>query len=116
MKTLVMSILAFSLLSTAAAAQDDWESLPDPTRPVMARQAPAGGLALQSTFISPSRRVAVINGRTLGLGERVGDAVIADIRPYEVVLNKNGRETRLRMLPRLAKETTEDGSDDNLTD
>lgn len=112
MKMLFTPILAV-VLATAASARDDWELLPDPTRPAAAtRQAPDGGLALQSTLISPSRRVAVINGREVGVGERVGDAVVADIRPYEVVLNKNGRETRLRMLPRLEKETPEDGSND----
>lgn len=114
MKLRIIMMLALTGFGAEALAQDDWAALPDPTRPIgAARAAPAGGLALQSTLVSPSRRIAVINGRTVGVGERIGDAVVADIRPYEVVLDRNGRETRLRMLPRLDKEKTDHAAHDH---
>jgi hypothetical protein len=58
---------------------------------------------LQSTRVSSWQRVAVISGRTVGVGDAVDGAIVADIRPYEVLLKKDGRETTLRMLPRLDK-------------
>jgi hypothetical protein len=60
---------------------------------------------LQSTFISTSQRRAVISGKTYTVGDKFGGGVIADIQPYEVVLKQAGRETRLRLLPKLVKET-----------
>ncbi|MCK7577903.1 MAG: hypothetical protein MZV65_20445 [Chromatiales bacterium] len=43
------------------------------------------------------------------VGDRVGDAVVVDIRPYEVILNRGGRESRLRLVPRLDRVKGEDG-------
>jgi len=81
--------------------------LVDPTRPP-SRQVetePAYmGPVLQSTIIAPGHKRAIISGRTYAVGERIGAAVITQIAPYEVTLNKDGRETRLRIVPSLAKE------------
>jgi hypothetical protein len=63
------------------------------------------GPMLQSTFISASQRRAVISGRSYTVGDKLGGGTITDIQPYEVVLKKADRETRLRLLPKLAKET-----------
>ncbi len=60
---------------------------------------------LQSTFISASQRRAVISGKSYTVGDKFGGGTITDIQPYEVVLKKADRETRLRLLPKLAKET-----------
>ena len=92
-------------------ANDSLAGLVDPTQP--AYSGTSGGTAvskptgplLQSTFISTSQRRAVIGGKSYKVGDKFGDAVITDIQPYEVVLKKAGRETRLRLLPKLAKET-----------
>ena len=62
------------------------------------------GPVLQSTFISSSSRRAVISGRSYGVGDKMGEAVIADIQPYEVMLQQGARENRLRLLPKLTKE------------
>ena len=62
------------------------------------------GPVLQSTFISSSSRRAVISGRSYVVSDKIGNAVIAEIQPYEVVLKQGPRETRLRLLPKLAKE------------
>jgi hypothetical protein len=63
------------------------------------------GSALQSTFVSASQRRAVINGRTYKVGDKYGGGTITDIQPYEVVVKQANRETRLRLSPKLAKET-----------
>jgi hypothetical protein len=91
-------------VSSIAAAQTGWT---DPTRPVGARadaEPTYSGPVLQSTMISHGRKRAIISGKTYAVGERVGAAVITDIRPYEVVLNQDGRETRLRLVPSLLGE------------
>lgn len=92
-------------------ANDSLAGLVDPTQPAYsgtsggtAASKPTGPL-LQSTFISTSQRRAVIDGKSYTVGDKFGGAVIADIQPYEVALKKAGRETRLRLLPKLAKET-----------
>lgn len=92
---------------------DDFAGLVDPTQPanIMAMASGAAnarpmGPVLQSTFISASQRRAVISGRTYAVGEKFGGGMITDIQPYEVVLKKADRETRLRLLPKLAKETS----------
>jgi hypothetical protein len=91
-------------------ANDSLAGLVDPTQPAYsgtsggtAASKPAGPL-LQSTFISTSQRRAVISGKSYTVGDKFGGAVIADIQPYEVVLKKADRETRLRLLPKLVKE------------
>lgn len=55
-------------------------------------------------MISTALRRAVIDGRSYKLGDRVDDAVLTDIQPYEVTLRRGNRETRLRLLPKLVKE------------
>lgn len=106
MRASSLLVLAALLAPSLAGASP----LPDPTRPADAPIARAnGGTAaagpvLQSTLVSPTRRVAVIDGRTVGVGDKVHGATVVDIQPYEVRIHQNGRDARLRMLPRLAKE------------
>jgi MSHA biogenesis protein MshK len=59
--------------------------LVDPTRPPAshsgaAEPAPAEGWQLTSILVSPERRVAVIDGRRLRVGDRLGDAEVVEIR------------------------------------
>jgi hypothetical protein len=91
-------------------AEDTVSGLVDPTRPSYVGASAAtktqhAGPVLQSTFVSASRQRAVISGTTYKVGDKFGGAMITDIQPYEVVLKQAGRETRLRLLPKLAKET-----------
>lgn len=93
------------------ASADSFANLADPTQPAytsvsgtVAVAKPAGP-ALQSTFVSASQRRAVISGKSYTVGDKYGGGIITDIQPYEVVLIKGQRETRLRLLPKLAKET-----------
>lgn len=95
---------------SASQAAEDLERLPDPTRPHQPGTTPAvaqeavTGPELQSTMISPTFQRAVISGRTYKRGDKIGGAVITNIQPYEVTLKQSGRETRLRLLPKLTRE------------
>jgi hypothetical protein len=91
------------------------ETLGDPTQPMDfvftgagtgtgGSSARSGGSELQSTLVSPQRKSAVIGGRQVKIGDKYNGAVVADIKPYEVRLNRGGRETILRLSPKLAKE------------
>ncbi len=98
--------------AVSGVSADEFAGLADPTRPAYSADAPVGtaparptGPELQSTFISTSQRRAVIGGKTYTMGDKFGGAVITDIQPYEVTMKKADRETRLRLLPKLAKET-----------
>ena len=106
-------LLMTGLLAVVGSqAADILAGLADPTRPsYLAVDVGSGklqpmGPVLQSTFISASQRRAVISGRTYTVGDQFGGGVITDIQPYEVVLKRADRETRLRLFPRLAKETS----------
>jgi hypothetical protein len=59
---------------------------------------------LQSTLVSPQRRLAVISGKQVQVGDAVNGAVVTEISQYEVRIKQNGRETTLRLLPKLNKE------------
>lgn len=102
-------LAAFMAAMISAVSADELAGLMDPTQPLfgaaaaVAAQKPASS-GLQSTFISAGQRRAVINGRTYKMGDKFSGGVITDIQPYEVVLKRAGGETRLRLLPRLAKQ------------
>lgn len=96
----MLLLLALVLYAAGAAGA----SLSDPTRPWArqpAAEAAEAGFVLQSTLVSPGRRVAVIDGRRLRVGDRHRGAVVTAITPYEVRLNNDGRELRLRLAPKL---------------
>ncbi len=106
----VAAVLGLAGVATHSLA-DDFAGLADPTQPAYGMATGAGtaarptGSALQSTFVSASQRRAMINGRTYKVGDKYGGGIITDIQPYEVVVKKTNNETRLRLLPKLAKET-----------
>jgi hypothetical protein len=105
-------VAAASLAGIATnSLADNFAGLADPTQPASSMATGAGAVAkptgpmLQSTFISASQRRAVISGKSYVVGDKFGGGTITDILPYEVVLKKVDRETRLRLLPKLVKET-----------
>lgn len=102
------AVLAPSLVAVAVVAAEMGD-LPDPTNPggYATGASPSG---VQSILITPRYKQAVIHGRRLRVGDRVGDAVIVDIKPYEVILDRGGRESRMRLVPRLDKQKKEDGA------
>lgn len=104
-------LAALLAMGSATAADDFLVGLPDPTRPsapgerLVAVEARSGFL-LQTTTISPGRRTAVINGKTLAEGERIGGAKLVAINSHEVTLSQNGRDVYLRLMPALVKQRT----------
>ncbi|MDO8412817.1 MAG: hypothetical protein Q7S51_03385 [Gallionellaceae bacterium] len=85
--------------AAAAGAQE----LRDPTRPAAEISMPsavegqgsvAASSGLQSIFISPGRRAAIINGKTIELGAKYGEDKLVEVNEHGVVLQgKQGRQT-----------------------
>lgn len=101
------ALLAGSSASQAALAQ----ALRDPMRPPAAAEGGAVAAAgeapvaarLQSVLISPARRVAVIDGRVVRVGERVGDATVVAISESQVVLQRADARETLKLNPVVEK-------------
>lgn len=88
-----LRILLFALLIGATQAAQA-EGLPDPTRPAIDLGGSGVGAAptepaqqgLQSVIISPRHQAAIINGQTVSVGDKVGDARLVEVRENSVVL------------------------------
>lgn len=86
MHTSTISLLAWLIAGNVLA-----QALPDPTRPPESIRSPAATSAannsgLQSVFISPTHRVAIINGQTVELGGMIDGAKLVEISQDHVVL------------------------------
>ncbi|MES2126204.1 MAG: MSHA biogenesis protein MshK [Pseudomonadota bacterium] len=106
----VKTLLAAMLLSaTVARAQ----ALPDPTQPPASLLAPVAGAnavpsapalpQLQSILVARGeggRRVAVIDGQPVRVGERINGAVVATIGEADVVLMRGAEKLVLRLYPK----------------
>ena len=108
---LMRSLLPGLILLQAAVvlAATAPENVPDPTRPPASLiagslvAAPSSGPGLQSIMISSGRRLAVIGGQTVQVGDKLGDARVVKIAEGEVVLN-NGKELQtLKLFPGIEK-------------
>jgi hypothetical protein len=55
-------------------------------------------------LISPGRRLAVINGQTVALGGRLGDATVTQITETGVVLKRGDLLENVPLLPGLVKQ------------
>jgi MSHA biogenesis protein MshK len=100
----LIMLAAASVVAGAALAQP----LADPTRPpthgaVQALQGDAPRTRLQSVLISPGRSVAIIDGRAVRPGERIGDATVLSIEPAEVTLQRGAATERLTLLPSMVE-------------
>ncbi len=103
----IAALCVWGALASPVAA----EVLLDPTRPpAFIGEKPEQGNdkasiapELQSVLISPARRVAIINGQTVQLGEKYGEARVVKITENEVIL-RNGRDTQvLKLFPHVEK-------------
>ncbi len=86
------------------------EVLPDPTRPPAGALAPGGAEAagpprpvLQSVIISGRNRSALINGRMVRAGDKVGDAVLVRIGESAVVLRSGKTLQTVKLFPGVEK-------------
>ena len=80
--------------------------LSDPMRPpafvsaegaAMGEQAWGGGPVLQSTLLSKGRRIAMIDGKPMKVGDRIGGARILSIDASTVTLREGKTTTVLRL-------------------
>lgn len=87
------------MLPAAASAQ---ERLPDPTEVTSVARQPSARQenpvwVLESTLVAADRRVAVINGRTVEVGDQVQGAKVAQIEVYGVRLRTPGGSVELTL-------------------
>ncbi len=99
-RTFTVVLLTLLLTGTAVA-------LNDPTRPtdpaLYFGSGNAGGWALQSILLSDDRRIAIINGKRVREGDRIGSARVTRIRDSQVVLKTRGRTLNLQLRPSTVK-------------
>ncbi len=105
-----------AVIAALPVAAAEAQVLVDPTRPPASVAKPGAvedapvGTQLQSVLISTRRRLAVINGTTVALGDMIGEARVVKITETEVVL-KTGEETEvLKMYPGIEKQPVKRGS------
>ncbi len=86
------------------------ENLPDPTRPPasLGLQGSDQSIAsstpqLQSVLISPRRKLAIISGKSVRVGEKFGAAQVVKISEKEVVLRTGDDYQTLKLFPHLEK-------------
>ncbi|HEU4485773.1 MAG TPA: hypothetical protein VFR96_09830 [Povalibacter sp.] len=86
-----VSVPLLALMAVATTSRAD--TLRDPTQPANVRSAPetmAGALKVEAIFLSGERRVAIVNGRLLRQGERLGGAVIDEIHADSIRYTRDG--------------------------
>ena len=100
------AVLALVMLSMPLASMGA-ASLPDPTRPPDVSEATEGAATpsgLQAiVWRSHGGSVAVINGRTVAVGDKVGDARLVSLTATEAVLSGPNGKTTLKLAPAVDK-------------
>lgn len=95
--------LLFAVPSTVVALQD-------PTRPPgygsTAARASGPVWQVNSIRIASQHKTAVVNGRTVAVGNRVNGATVIDIEPTEVRFRKEGKEFTVRLFNHSVKKIT----------
>src|SRR6266481_578305 len=88
--------LSFALIVSLGAPRSLAQGLSDPTRPppeilggsAEGYEAEASSSPAQVVVISKDRRQVTINGRTVNLGERYGNATVVRITDEEIILQR----------------------------
>ncbi|HET8552983.1 MAG TPA: MSHA biogenesis protein MshK [Gammaproteobacteria bacterium] len=92
------AVVAFAFIGACAYAG----TLHDPTRPDFATAATPAHAApawqLNSTLISAHRRLAVINGKSVGVGDRIDGATVVAITPGAVRLRRGGHQFTIHLI------------------
>jgi MSHA biogenesis protein MshK len=99
------------VIAVALAMAPGWgpclaQALSDPMQPpafaspaAAGEQAWGGGLVLQSTLLSNGRRIAMIDGKPMKVGDRIGGARITSIDPGAVTLREANTTRVLKLYP-----------------
>lgn len=98
---LAVLLLTLALTANAADLRDPTRPGWQPPRPTAATDQPVGN-PLTAIIIGPQKRLALINGRYVAVGDRVGDARLTQIAFDYVVLRSASGERMLRLTPPLA--------------
>ncbi len=77
--------------------QPPTEAAPAPPPPEPIFEPEPEALTLNSILIAPQRRVAIINQRMLGVGGRILEAQVTEIRADAVVLRRGEQELTLTL-------------------
>lgn len=96
------------LMLAAPFALQARDGIPDPTRPPTpaeiaaffgggADQARRPAFDLQSILLAPDRRIAIIDGQRLRVGDRLESAKVTAIEPGRVLLDRAGETIELRI-------------------
>ncbi len=106
---------AFLLQLMLAAGACHAENLPDPTRPPASlwslhptfgeepSETPAAVPVLQSIMLSATRKIAIISGQAVALGEKFGDARLVRLSQSEAVLRTAEGLQVLKLFPDVDK-------------
>lgn len=108
-----MRILSTILLLMLPLAADAREQPRDPTRPPTQAEVAAwfgtgpqarerSPFRLQSILLAPQRRIAIIDGQRLRVGDTLADARVESIEPGRVVLARAGERIELHIDTHLA--------------
>ncbi len=105
----ITALLALLLAGETAASA---APLGDPMRPYYlgtSRTVTEAKTAwqVQSILISPERRIAVVNGKSLAVGDSIGNATVTAIEPYVVTIEHQGKQTQLLLTPKSVKTQAE---------
>jgi type II secretory pathway component PulC len=97
-----LGILIAGLLLTIAAGEACFaEDAPrDPTRPYSASVPGTTATAsyrVNAIIISDDRRVAIVNGKRVGIGSAVHDATVIAIEKDHLILQRNGQYITARL-------------------
>lgn len=101
----VATVVCLLVVATAFAPSAAAENLRDPTRPAnLEPSAMDGGQSysgpqLQSILIAPGRKAAVIDGQSIKLGDKFGDARLVRVTDSEVALQRGNDMQILKLFP-----------------
>lgn len=91
-------------LGQCVVAETDLSTLPDPTRPAaVGESADVRSRGLTSIRITVRHRNAVIDGKTVTVGDAASGGVVQDIRPDEVLIRRGDHVSALRLMPELKR-------------
>jgi MSHA biogenesis protein MshK len=103
MSQLLVCIAAVLLVPTAQGAPFADPMRPPDFAPADAAPGVSAGSRLESVLIAPDRRVAVIGGQQVRLGEKFGDGRVVRITESEVVIRTAEGTQTLKLFPEVEK-------------
>ena len=96
-----LGLLVLLMPALVNSASVDLADLEDPTRPKVSNLTEEADLySIQSIIIAPNRRLAIINGITVGVGSELNGARVIAIHKNPVILLRSGQRKTLYLFGR----------------